>query len=163
MIVLVSDTSVLIDLERGGLLEAAFSCGLTMVVPDLLYERELEVENGMLLRALGLGVLALTPDEVAYAQQIRAEQSALSLPDVFALSCALRPDHMLVTGDKLLRAEAERRRCPVSGLLWFLDQMEASGQVGSALLLEGLLRITAHPRCRLPKAEVKARLARYGA
>lgn len=46
MIVLVSDTSILIDLERGGLLEAAFSCGLTMVVPDLLYERELESENG---------------------------------------------------------------------------------------------------------------------
>ncbi len=27
MIVLVSDTSVLIDLERGGLLEAEFACG----------------------------------------------------------------------------------------------------------------------------------------
>ena len=46
MIILVSDTSILIDLERGGLLEAAFACGLTMVVPDLLYERELEPENG---------------------------------------------------------------------------------------------------------------------
>ncbi|MCW3618671.1 hypothetical protein K6Y76_37205, partial [Burkholderia cenocepacia] len=63
MIILVSDTSVLIDLERGGLLEAAFSCGLTMAVPDLLYERELETENGPLLRKLGLGVVALTPDE----------------------------------------------------------------------------------------------------
>lgn len=46
MITLVSDTSVLIDLERGGLLEHAFSCDLTMVVPDLLYARELETENG---------------------------------------------------------------------------------------------------------------------
>ena len=55
MIILVSDTSILIDLERGGLLEASFSCGLTMVVPDLLYERELEPENGALLRKLGLG------------------------------------------------------------------------------------------------------------
>lgn len=163
MIVLVSDTSVLIDLERGGLLEAAFSCGLAMVVPDLLYERELEAENGLLLRALGLGVVALTPDEVAYAQQVRTELPALSLPDAFALSCALRPDHMLVTGDKLLRAEAEKRRCSVSGLLWFLDQMEASGRVGLALLLEGLLRIAAHPRCRLPKPAVKVRLARYAA
>ena len=41
MIVLVSDTSVLVDLERGGLLPLAFGCGLTMVVPDLLYDREL--------------------------------------------------------------------------------------------------------------------------
>lgn len=59
MIILVSDTSVLIDLEREGLLEAAFSCGLTMVVPDLLYERELEAENGPYLRKLGRGVVAL--------------------------------------------------------------------------------------------------------
>jgi len=64
MIILVSDTSVLIDLERGGLLEQAFSCGLTMVVPDLLYARELEPDNGPLLRKLGLGVVALNPDEV---------------------------------------------------------------------------------------------------
>ena len=74
MIVLVSDTSILIDLERGGLLEAAFSCGLTMVVPDLLYERELESENGPFLRKLGLGVAALTPDEVAIAQRVKAER-----------------------------------------------------------------------------------------
>ena len=70
MIILVSDTSVLIDLERGGLLEHAFSCGLTMVVPDLLYERELEPENGPLLRQLGLGVVALNFDEVVFAQQL---------------------------------------------------------------------------------------------
>lgn len=105
MIILVSDTSVLIDLERGGLLEASFSCGLTMIVPDLLYERELEAENGPLLRKLGLGVVALTPDEVAFAQRVRTERRKLSLPDCFALSCATRPNHVLVTGDGELRAE----------------------------------------------------------
>ena len=52
MIVLVSDTSVLIDLERGGLLEVAFSCGHQLVVPDLLYVLELEPENGPLLKAM---------------------------------------------------------------------------------------------------------------
>ncbi|MDG0857490.1 hypothetical protein [Roseateles puraquae] len=59
MIILVSDTSVLIDLERGGLLEPAFSCGLTMVVPDLLYDRELVAENGPFLKQLGLGARLL--------------------------------------------------------------------------------------------------------
>ena len=129
MIILVSDTSVLIDLERGGLLEPAFSCGLMMVVPDLLYARELERDNGPLLRHLGLGVVALVPDEVAFAQQLRKEQPGLSLPDCFALSCARRPDHALVTGDKLLRTEAQSRQCVVYGLLWILDQMEASGMI----------------------------------
>lgn len=129
MIVLVSDTSILIDLERGGLLEAAFSCGLTMVVPDLLYERELESENGPFLRKLGLGVAALTPDEVAIAQRVKAERKRLSLPDCFALACATRADHVLVTGDGDLRAEAITRLGAVYGLLWILDQMAESGTV----------------------------------
>ena len=42
MVLLVSDTSILIDLERGDLLPLAFSSGVPMVVPDLLYEKELE-------------------------------------------------------------------------------------------------------------------------
>lgn len=161
MIVLVSDTSVLIDLERGGLLEPAFSCGLTMVVPDLLYTRELENENGPLLRRLGLGVVALAPDEVAFAQELRKLRPGLSLPDCFALSCARRPDHALVTGDKLLRAEAQARHCAVYGLLWMLDQMEASGGVSAAMLHEGLTRISNHERCRLPRGETLARLKRW--
>ena len=158
MIILVSDTSILIDLERGGLLEAAFSCGLTMVVPDLLYERELEPENGALLRKLGLGVVSLTPEEVALAQKLRTERKALSLPDCFALSCATRADHALVTGDKILRTEAMARLETVYGLLWMLDQMAASGSVSTTLLYEGLSRISSHPRCRLPHVEIRARL-----
>jgi len=161
MIVLVSDTSVLIDLERGGLLELAFSCGLTMVVPDLLYDRELESENGPLLRRLGLGVVALSPDEVSFAQRIRTQRPGLSLPDCFALSCARRPEHALVTGDRLLRAEAQTQHCTVYGLLWLLDQIAASGAVGISLLYEGLTRISNHPRCRLPHGEVRARLQRW--
>ena len=94
MIILVSDTSVLIDLERGGLLESAFSCGLTMVVPDLLYARELEAENGPLLRALGLGVVALAPDEVDFAQKLRTKQRCQSLifpaPLFFAFSLTVQ-------------------------------------------------------------------------
>ncbi|EGJ12166.1 type II toxin-antitoxin system VapC family toxin [Rubrivivax benzoatilyticus] len=161
MIILVSDTSVLIDLERGGLLEPAFSCDLTMVVPDLLFARELEAENGPLLRTLGLGVVALNPDEVDFAQQLRKLRPGLSLPDCFALSCARRQGHALVSGDKLLRAEAQARHCVVYGLLWVLDQMEASGKVGAATLHEGLSRIWNHPRRRLPKAEVMERLQRW--
>ncbi|PIF75500.1 hypothetical protein CLU95_2648 [Variovorax sp. 54] len=158
MIILVSDTSVLVDLERGGLLEAAFGCGLTMVVPDLLYANELEAENGPYLRALGLGVVALTPDEMTLVQQVKAQRAGLSLADCFALSCATRPAHALVTGDRALRNEAVGRHVPTFGLLWLLDQMAASGLVSSLALWEGLTRVCSHRRCRLPMDEVNARL-----
>jgi hypothetical protein len=158
MIILVSDTSVLIDLERGGLLEGAFSLGYSMVVPDLLYERELETENGPYLKGLGLGVLALTAEEVSFAQQVRSERNMLSLPDCFALSCATRAGYVLVTGDGNLRAEAEVRVGRVYGVLWILDQLLEKGVATKKQLFDGLTRIHAHPRCRLPHSPVKARL-----
>ena len=46
MNVLVSDTSVLLDLERGALLEASFRLPFRFTVPDLLYERELKDWRG---------------------------------------------------------------------------------------------------------------------
>ena len=122
-----------------------------MVVPDLLYQHELEEENGTYLRALGLGVVALTSDELTLAQSIQKHRPVLSVPDCFALSCSLRPDHVLVTGDRNLRNEAISRNAKVCGLLWILDQMEACGQIGFATLHDGLSKISAHQRCRLPK------------
>lgn len=158
MIILVSDTSVLIDLERGGLLEAVFSCGLTLVVPDALYQKELETENGPYLKSLGLGVVALTPAEVSLAQQLKIQRKALSLPDCFALCCSMRPNHVLLSGDKALRNEGKNQGCQVYGVLWLLDQMAASGAVETSTLFTGLNAITAHSRTRLPIAEVKIRL-----
>jgi len=132
-----------------------------MIVPDLLYERELADENGPYLRTLGLGVVALTPDEVVLAQEVRAQRSALSLPDCFALSCATRNSHYLVTGDRALRNEAKARLGDVYGLLWLLDQMAASGIVTKSLLHAGLSGIAADRRCRLPADEISARLTAW--
>ena len=158
MIVLVADTSVLVDLDRAGLLEKAFDCGLTMIVPDMLYDQELEPYNGPYLRKLGLGVVGLTPSEVQLAQEIKRGKTGLSWPDSFALSCAHRAEHILVSGDRNLRNEAMKRLGKVHGLLWILDHMEASGFVDHDTLHVGLSTIVAHPTCRLPRDEVNARL-----
>lgn len=162
MVILVSDTSVLIDLERGGLLEAVFSSGMSFAVPDLLYARELESDLGPYLRTLGLGVVSLTPDEVALAQRINSEHRRLSLPDCFALSCATRNGYRLVTGDGLLRKEGSRRLGEVYGLLWLLDQVYASGKVSPSALVNGLKAISEHRKARLPTEEVVRRLTEWG-
>ena len=91
MHVLVSDTSVLVDLERGSLLEASFRLPFRFVVPDLLYERELKNYGGEELRRLGLVVEELDGDGVSRAIAYRRRAPALSLPDCFAL-CSRKPD-----------------------------------------------------------------------
>ena len=51
MRVLVSDTSILIDLKRADLPRAAFSLDAEFVVPDLLYERELRDNRASVRRS----------------------------------------------------------------------------------------------------------------
>ena len=63
MRILVSDTSALVDLERGSLLEATFRMPLEFTVPDLLYDRELKNHGGDRLCALGLRIAELDGTE----------------------------------------------------------------------------------------------------
>lgn len=162
MIVLVSDSSVLIDLERGQLLEAAFTGPFPMAVPDYLYLRELKDNNGPFLRQLGLGVVALNPAETQFAQAVSQQHVGLSLPDCFALSYARRPDHELLTGDQQLRGIAEGHGIACHGLLWLLDRMLEGRPDRRGLLFAGLLEISTGKRCRLPRAEVERRLLAWG-
>lgn len=158
---LVSDTSVLIDLERGGMLEALFRLPFDVAVPDLMYEREIKTWGGPDLVASGLLVMHLEPDGVALAQDYRARDPRLSLPDAFALALAKSGEHMLLAGDGALRALASSEGVEHHGVLWVLDQFEDAGLLTDVQLLEGLTAISSHPRCRLPKDEVKKRLTTY--
>lgn len=159
MLVLVSDTSVLIDLERGNLLELTFQGPWPLAVPDLLYQRELAPHNGAYLKGLGLGVLALSGDESAFAQQVSGSCPKLSLPDCFALALARRDDHVLLCGDGALRQESGQRHVRCHGLLWLLDELLAHRPDLRTALREGLQLAAGHPRFRLPKHEVARRLA----
>ena len=69
MTVLVSDTSVIIDLERGEMLETVFRLEVDFAVPDLLFHRELAGPLGDQLLALGLRVEELLPGEVQFLTQ----------------------------------------------------------------------------------------------
>lgn len=132
-----------------------------MVVPDLLYERELKEYNGQYLMQLGLSVTALTPDELTYAQDTETQQPKLSLVDCFALSCARRHNHILLAGDGLLRRVATADSVECKGLLWLLDEMLASGKIPMTQLCDGLTRISQDKRCRLPKTEVAVRITQW--
>ena len=81
MHVLVSDTSVLVDLERGSLLEASFRLPFRFVVPDLLYERELKNYSGEELIRLGLVIEELDGDGVSLALAYRQQAPALLYVD----------------------------------------------------------------------------------
>ncbi len=129
---LVPDTSIIIDLVRGEVLEAAFRTRFSLVVPDVLYERELAAHGGPALTNLGLQVHALDGEGVGLAERFLQSTRGLSLVDAFALALAKH-----------------------------LDAMEEEGVLSRRSLQTALERVTAHPRCRLPREEVRRRLQRY--
>lgn len=163
MDVLVSDTSVVIDLERAGLIERIFALPYCFVVPDALYENEIKDYGGERLLALGLQVRSLTGQQLTEAQRLRTLERRISIHDSYALSLAKAEAAILLAGDAAMRrlAEAEEVRC--HGVLWVFDQFEERRVVVAAVLHEGLTRVIAHPRCWLPREAVGQRLKRYAA
>lgn len=161
MPVLVSETSVLIDLERGRLLEEMFSLPFEFAVPDLLYARELTGPFGDQLVALGLRIEILTPAELARATTVHRQNAALSMPDTFAFAIAESRNWTLLTGDGGLRELALAERIEMRRVLWLFDQLADGNHVGFDRLHTGLTTIFAHPRCRLPAHEVRRCLARF--
>jgi hypothetical protein len=161
MTILVSDTSVIIDLERGQLLEPCFRLPHQFAVPDLLFERELAEQSGPELVALGLRVEELTSAELTAVQTVRRARPKLSLPDSYAYALASGRQWTLLTGDGELRALAEAQAIPYFGILWVCDQLFDGEVVAASTVADGLEAIAAHPRCRLPRPEIKVRLTRY--
>ncbi|UVK48888.1 hypothetical protein BPNPMPFG_007430 (plasmid) [Mesorhizobium sp. AR07] len=161
MPVLVSDTSVLIDLERGQLLEEMFRLPFEFAVPDLLYARELAGPLGEQLVALGLRVEVLTPTELARATMARRQNARLSTPDTFAFAIAKSRQWTLLTGDAGLRELAQAERINMHGVLWLFDQLADGNHVALERLHQGLNIIFTHPRCRLPAHDVRRRLVRF--
>ena len=162
MKVIVSDTSVLIDLERGSFLESIFSLPFEFVVPDLLFERELKNYNGCALIEFGLHVIELESAALAIAiEYYRKYRTKLSLPDVFAYVLAKENSWMLLSGDAALRELAVEENVNCHGVLWLLDQLHEYHVSDQELLYKGLRKIANHPRCRLPQVEIQKRLKLY--
>ena len=115
MQVLVSDSSVLIELSKRDLLDRMFQLRFPFAVPDLLFNEELIDLGGYDRRDLvrmGLRVEGLDPDGVATAIAYQSRRRALSLVDCFALVLAHHHGHTLLTEDRRMRAFAQDEGIP---------------------------------------------------
>lgn len=162
MKVLVSDTSVLIDLDRAGLLEATFRLEFQFEVPDVLYRKEIDPYPELRrLVTWGLGISEVSPTGVGRAQLYRADRPGLSAVDALALALAFERGWVLLTGDGDLRSLAEDEGVERHGVLWIFDCLEESRILKAKELHQALSTLAAHPRCRLPKQEITSRLERW--
>ncbi len=167
MQIIVNDTSCLVDLRKAGLLEATlllpfeFQIALPLIRSELIDFTRAEVEN---LIARGLQVVDLQSEAVGRAMTFRSAHPMLSFNDCISMALAeIQTGSILLTGDQSLRNRAVAIGIEVHGVLWVSDQLEGSGRVTFAALLEGLLRLESDPLVFVPRDELADRVARLRA
>jgi len=129
-----------------------------MLLPDVV-AAELQSPDANLFVTAGMKVVSAEGDVVALVYRWREVYRKPSLADLFALGIAGRTGAILLTGDKHLRAAAEKEGVEARGILWLLDQLEVKiPQVRLAQALERILSKGAF----LPKVECDKRFKRWG-
>jgi predicted nucleic acid-binding protein len=165
--VIVSDTSCLIDLRKGGLLTTALTLPFEFVVPLPLVAAELHdftPSDWADLQARGLRVIDLDATQVQRAIALKGQFPGLSAYDCFSLELTRSTPHaMLLTGDQQLRRRASALGVDVHGILWVCDHVERVGLLALHDLADALDRLLADPLVFLPRDEVTIRIARLRA
>lgn len=161
MTILVSDTTVILDLDRGEVLDSVFALNRPFAVSDLLYERELPNALRPRLTSLGLTVETLSEGEVAEAAGYRRQDTSLSLSDAFAFALARKRQWGVLVGEGGLRRAAIAHQLEVLGFFCILDRLEAENVCDCEVLAAALDKAARHPRSRLTRSEIEKRLNRY--
>jgi predicted nucleic acid-binding protein len=122
MSLIISDASVLIDIEHGGLTAAMFSLPYQFAVPDILFEEELAERHHQLLQ-FNLIIKPMSGELIAEAYNLRQKYPKLSVNDILALTLAINENSPLLTGDRALRDTAKNLQVKIHGTLWLVEQM----------------------------------------
>jgi hypothetical protein len=155
----VVDTNILIDFDRGDLLEALFGLPAVFLAPDVIVA-ELGEPDGQRLQALGLESVSLAGEQVIEVMEMAAVHRAPSVNDLFALVLARARAALLLTGDGALRRLAESEGLEVHGTLWLLDELVRLAIVTPVQAAEGL-ECMLRRDSRLPEGECRRRLRRW--
>lgn len=158
LVLLVSDTNILLDWEDGGRLDVLFALGSTLAVPDVLLAEELS-DRAERLVGLGLQVRSLGSEGIVRAAALMRVHRKPSRMDLLALALAQQELCPLLTGDRDLRAAAEAEGVAVHGTLWVAER----AVVGGVLTPAELRAVYRHMRDagrRLPWRECEVQLRR---
>lgn len=158
MRVVISDSSVLIDLAKTHFIESTLALPYEFVIPDVIYSDELldlqDYQKEQLLE-LGFKIGSLTGEQVRTVLHSGVNYKPLTSYDCFALVLAESIEQsILLTSDGSLRKTAQRHKVETHGIIWLCEQMQENGTVEDRILLVALEGLRDDPRCRIPKGEL---------
>ncbi len=158
MRVVISDSSVLIDLAKARLIENTLALPYEFVISDVIFADELidlRHYNKEQLLELGFKISSLEGEEVETVFEYGVRYKPLTTYDCFALVLAETiAEAILLTGDGDLRKAAQRHKVETHGIVWLCEQMREWQTVDDRILLVALEELRDDPRCRIPKNEL---------
>jgi hypothetical protein len=153
------DTSILIALDNGGLLETFLSSAFPITVPDLILA-EFAPNEGITPRFSEVEVVEFGGDELGRILAIQSCYGGLSIPDSAALFVAQERQAVLLTGDAPLRRAAVAEHVAVHGVLWILDELLGAALIDTGCACAALERMLA-AGARLPPSACNLRFSRW--
>src|SRR5262245_48284081 len=164
MRIIVNDSSALIDLKKGRLLEVFLRLPFEFVVADAILADELLSfsRSEVSLMRKHMVVTALDPGQVKNVNELQAAAPALSLYDCMSFVIAeSNPGCILLTGDKRLRNRAEAAQMECHGVLWIVDEVAKAGLATARSLIKTLETWRDDTTVRLPSSEIQSAIARF--
>lgn len=162
-----SDTNIWLDFNAINKLDTPFLLPETFIMYEESIKEEILYPEHLAEQLLAHGLLPtnITTDEFFFAEEIVKARPKLTRHDAIALAIAKYRKILLVTGDRRLRAEAERHGVSCIGTIGILDRL---GQLKRITLQEQLvcwrsLRSSNGRVVRLPKHELDSRIAKLEA
>ncbi len=163
--IIVSDSSVLMDLAKVRLLEATVALPFEFMIPDVMLATELlDLGSYHPSELVGLGFRKGQLDGTGTRQAsiyFRQHRQHLSLNDCFAWRLAERHAGILMTGDGKLRQIASSAGVEVHGTLWAIELMMKHATCPRDRLIEALDCLDRDPLVRLPKSALRALRSKF--
>lgn len=119
---LILDTSICIDLAKGGLLAIMGTLSPRPAIPDITFA-ELVEPSGEEVLAAGIEVVSITANGVSRAAELADSYGGVSTPDIYCLVACEELQRTLATADRALTKTAHAVGVRAHGMLWLLDQL----------------------------------------
>lgn len=164
MRIIVNDSSALIDLKKGGLLEIFVELPFEFVVSGAIVADELLsfTRGEIAFMRRKMAVVTLSGEEMTRVRELQLSSPVLSLHDCSSLVIAQREvGCILLTGDRRLRAKAEAARVECHGILWVVDEIAKAKLASSKALLKALEAWRDDSTVHLPSAELSRTINRF--
>lgn len=162
--IVINDTSCLVDLRKGGLIEPMLSLPFRFVVTFNVRASELldfgtaEWER---LEALGMETIDAPGSQVTEAGLVMTRHRKLSFEDSLNFVVARANQlSILLTGDRALRTVAESNGVEVHGILWVVEQLLEYRRADRAELVVALERWRADSTVFVPSDLIDVVLAK---